>query len=339
MTTRRILLKSAAALLAISLGVPAAAQSNEPVPVVATFSILGDMVKRIGGEHVSVTTLVGPDGDTHVYQPTPADARAVRGAKVLIVNGLEFEGWLDRLIDASDFDGQRVVATEGIEPIGFEDGDDHHESEEHAEKDDHAKHEEHAGHDDHAKHEEHAGHDHHHHGAFDPHAWQSLQNAVTYAGNIAAALAKADPANAAAFERNSAAYIADIKALDAEIRQMVKSLPPDRRTIVTSHDAFQYFGRDYGLTFLAPQGLSTESEASAQDVARMIEQMRAKGISAVFVENITDPRLLKQIANETGAAIGGTLYPGALSSPDGPAPTYLDMMRHNATTLAQALSS
>ncbi len=361
MTSRRTLLKSATAVLALSLAGPVAAQSTEPIPVVATFSILGDMVDRIGGEHVAVTTLVGPNGDTHVYQPTPADARAVSEARVLIVNGLEFEGWLDRLIDASDFDGLRMVATKGIEPIAFEGEEDHHEGEDHA-KHDHDDHAEEAGHDhdhdDHAKaghdhdheehaeaethdHEEHAeaGHDHHHHGAFDPHAWQSLGNAVAYVDNITAALAQADPAHAADYYQNRAAYVAEIEALDAEIRRIVASLPADRRTIVTSHDAFQYFGRDYGLTFLAPQGLSTESEASAKDVARLIEQMRDKGISAVFVENITDSRLLEQIANETGATIGGTLYPGALSGPDGPAPTYLDMMRHNAMTLAQALSS
>ena len=191
--------------------------------------------------------------------------------------------------------------------------------------------------DDHGEHAE-AGHDHHDHGAFDPHAWQSLRNAATYVDNITAALAQADPARAADFYQNRAAYVAEIEALDTEIRDIVESLPDDRRIVVTSHDAFQYFGRDYGLTFLAPQGLSTESEASAQDVARLIERIRDEGISAVFVENITDGRLLEQIADETGAAIGGTLYPGALSGSDGPAPTYLEMMRHNAMTLARALA-
>ena len=359
MTTRRCLLKSATALVVLSLAAPAIAQSNEPIPVVATFSILGDMVERIGGEHVAVTTLVGPNGDTHVYQPTPAAARAVSEAQILVVNGLDFEGWLDRLIDASDFEGMRVVATAGIEPIAFDDAHGHGDAHsEHAEEAGHDHdHEDHAGeaghdhdhdHDEHAEaghdhdHEDHAdaaGHDHHHHGAFDPHAWQSLGNAVAYVDNITAALTQADPANAADFYQNRAAYVAEIEALDAEIREIVENLPADRRTVVTSHDAFQYFGRDYGLTFLAPQGLSTESEASAQDVARLIERIRDEGISAVFLENITDGRLLEQIANETGATIGGTLYPGALSGPDGPAPTYLDMMRHNATTLALALSS
>ena len=346
MLARRALLTSAAAVLAVSLAAPAVARSDRPIPVVATFSILGDMVKRIGGEHVAVTTLVGADGDTHVYQPTPADARAVSEAKILVVNGLQFEGWLDRLIDASDFRGVRVVATEGVDLIAFDDEHDNgggHEA--HAEEaghdhdhDDHAE----AGHDDDHEHEEHAegdDHDHHHHGAFDPHAWQSLGNAVAYVDTIAAALAQANPANAADFYQNRAAYVAEIEALDAEIRGIVAALPAERRIVVTSHDAFQYFGRDYGLTFLAPQGLSTESEASAKDVARLIQQIRERGIRAVFIENVADPRLLERIADETGASIGGTLYPGALSGPDGPAPTYLDMMRHNATTLAQALAS
>ncbi len=377
MTTRRTFFGSAISIIALSLAAPAVGQSNQPMRVVATFSILGDMVERIGGEHVAVTTLVGPDGDTHVYQPTPTAARAVSEADVLVVNGLQFEGWLDRLIDASDFDGMRVVATEGIEPIAFDDDhgdshddehgheehaetghddehgheehaeaghDDEHGHEEHAEAghDDEHGHEEHAeaGHDDEHGHEEHAeaDHDHHDHGAFDPHAWQSLGNAVIYVDNITAALAQAGPANAADFYQNRAAYVAEIEMLDAEIREIVAGLPADRRIVVTSHDAFQYFGRDYGLTFLAPQGLSTESEASAQGVARLIERIRDEGISAVFLENVADGRLLEQIANETGATIGGTLYPGALSGPDGPAPTYLDMMRHNATTLAQALA-
>ena len=364
MPTRRALLTSATAILALALAPPATAQSDRPMPVVATFSILGDMVKRIGGEHVAVTTLVGPDGDTHVYQPTPADARAVSEATVLVVNGLQFEGWLDRLIDASDFRGVRVVATEGIEPLAFDDGhDDEHDDggshEVHAEEaghdrdhDDHAE----AGHDDdHEMHAEaamhdhdddhddephaEAGHDHHHHGAFDPHAWQSLRDAAVYVDNITAALAEADPGNAGAFHRNREAYAAEIEALDSEIREIVARLPAGSRTVVTSHDAFRYFGRDYGLAFIAPQGLSTESEASAKDVVRLIQQIRDGGIRAVFIENIGDPRLLRRIADETGAAIGGTLYPGALSGPDGPAPTYLDMMRHNATTLAQALTS
>ena len=343
MLARRALLTSAAALLAASLAAPAIAQSDRPIPVVATFSILGDMVKRIGGERVAVTTLVGPDGDTHVYQPTPADARAVSEAAILVVNGLQFEGWLDRLVDASDFDGARVVATEGIEPMAFEQGVDAHTRDreagrdKHAEGDDH-KHKDHdrADHHKDAEGDDHEGHD---HGVFDPHAWQSLRNASVYVDNITAALSRADPGNAGLFYRNREAYVAEIEILDSEIREVVARLPAASRTVVTSHDAFRYFGRDYGLAFIAPQGLSTESEASAKDIARLIQQIRDRGIRAVFIENIGDPRLLERIAGETGAVIGGTLYPGALSGPDGPAPTYLDMMRHNATTITQALTS
>ena len=329
MPARRAFLNSVATVLGLSLAAPAIAQSEGPIPVVATFSILGDMVKRIGGEHVAVTTLVGPDGDTHVYQPTPAHARTVSEAKIIVVNGLQFEGWLDRLIDASDFRGVRVVATDGIAPIAAEHGADTHARHGGADHDEHDEGDDHEAHD----------HDAHDHGAFDPHAWQSLRNAAVYVDNITAALAKADPGNAGVFHRNRKAYVAEIETLDSEIREIVAGLPAESRTVVTSHDAFQYFGRDYGLAFVAPQGLGTESEASAKNVARLVRQIREWGIRAVFIENIGDPRLLKRIADETGAVIGGTLYPGALSGPDGPAATYLDMMRHNATTLAQALTS
>jgi len=310
----RIAHRCAAALAALALSATVSAQPHDPIPVVVTFSILGDMVERIGGKHVAVTTLVGPDGDTHVYQPTPAAARAVSEAELLVVNGLQFEGWLERLIDASDFDGLRVLASAGIEPIAYEDRHGHDHNHGHGPNHDHG------------------------HGAIDPHAWQSLGHAVTYVDNITDALAETDPANADVFRRHRNIYVAEIKALDSEIRQMLAALPEERRTIVTSHDAFQYFGRDYGLTFLAPQGLSTESEPSAQDVARLIERIREQGISAVFVENIADSRLLERIAEETGATIGGKLYPGALSGPGGPASTYLEMMRHNAETLNQALA-
>ncbi len=354
MTSRRTLLKFAATFVALSLAAPAFAQSNEPIPVIATFSILGDMVERIGGEHVRVTTLVGPDGDAHVYQPTPADARAVSEADLLFVNGLDFEGWIDRLVDASGFDGTRVVATGGIEPIAFEDdhdehgddhGDEHAEDEHHDDHgDEHAEDEHHDDHgDEHAEdehHDEHGDeHAHHHHGAFDPHAWQSLANGEIYARNIAEALAAADPDNAESYRTNADAYLAEMRALDAEIFALVEALPSGARTVVTSHDAFGYFAARYGLTFEAPQGLSTESEPSAADVAELIEQIREEGITAVFVETITDNRLLEQIARETGATIGGTLYSDALSGPDGPASTYLDMMRHNAVTLARSLGS
>ena len=327
MTSLRSALKSATALAAFSLSFPLASWAEEPLPVVATFSILGDMVERIGGEHIALTTLVGPDGDAHVYQPTPKVARSVAEADVLFLNGLEFEGWLERLAEAASFGGAMVVATKGVVPIAFDDHDDH---------DDHADHDDHDEHDEHDDHDDHAGHD---HGAFDPHAWQSLENAVIYANNIAAGLAQADPENAGDYYANRAAFITEVETLRADIGAMMKSLPADKRTVVTPHDAFGYFAATYDLTFVAPQGMSTDSEVSAADVAALITQIREESISAVFIESITDNRMMQQIANETGATIGGTLYSDALSAQSGPASTYLDMMRHNATTLFDALGN
>ena len=342
MTSLRSTLKSATALAAFTLSFPMASWAEEPIPVVATFSILGDMVERIGGEHIALTTLVGPDGDSHVYQPTPKAARSVAESDVLFLNGLDFEGWLERLAEAASFDGAMVVATNGVVPIAFDDHDDH-DDEKHDDHDDHddhndEKHDEHDDHDDHddEKHDDHAGHD---HGAFDPHAWQSLENAVIYANNIAAGLAQADPENAGDYYANRAAFVAEVEMLSADIEAMMKSLPADKRTVVTPHDAFGYFAAAYDLTFVAPQGMSTESEVSAGDVAALITQIREESISAVFIESITDNRMMKQIANETGATIGGTLYSDALSAKSGPASTYLDMMRHNATTLFDALEN
>jgi zinc/manganese transport system substrate-binding protein len=333
MTSLRSALKSATALAAFSLSFPLASWAEEPLPVVATFSILGDMVERIGGEHIALTTLVGPDGDAHVYQPTPKVARSVAEADVLFLNGLEFEGWLERLAEAASFGGAMVVATKGVVPIAFDDHDDHDDHDEH---DDHADHDDHDDHEKHDDHDDHAGHD---HGAFDPHAWQSLENAVIYANNIAAGLAQADPENAGDYYANRAAFITEVETLRADIGAMMKSLPADKRTVVTPHDAFGYFAATYDLTFVAPQGMSTDSEVSAADVAALITQIREESISAVFIESITDNRMMQQIANETGATIGGTLYSDALSAQSGPASTYLDMMRHNATTLFDALGN
>ncbi len=356
MTTKRTLVKLASATVIAAL--TSSVQAQEPLPVVATFSIIGDMVERVGGDAVAVTTLVGRNGDSHVYQPTPADAKAVKQASILFTNGLEFEGWLERLAEAAEFNGETVVTTNGLDVIamaeehhdeehGDEDHhddtheDEHHDNDEHADADEHHDEDVNDGHsggehdDDKQREDEHS---HHNHGEFDPHGWLSLQNAVVYVDNITAALAKTAPAGAATFYLNRADYIAEIELLDMQTKEQFAALPESARTIVTSHDAFQYFGRDYGLTFLAPQGLSTESEASARDVAELIKQVRAEGISAVFVENVADPRLLRQIARETGSSIGGELFPGALSDKDGPAATYLELMRHNATTITTALT-
>ncbi len=310
-------------LLWTTLGIlllPTAALAQEKLPVVASFSILGDMAERVGGDRVEVTSLVGPDGDAHVFQLSPADARMVSDAELLFVNGLGFEGWIDRLVEASGFQGPVVVTTTGIDPMELdEEHGDEHAEEEHAE-------------------EEHAE-DEHGHGDLDPHAWQSLANAKIYATNIATALTEVDPAGASIYEGNLEAYLAELEAVEKEVQDFVAGLAEDRRRIVTSHDAFGYYADAYGLEFLAPQAMSTEAEASARDVAALINQIRDENIAAVFLENVTDPRLLEQIVSETDAKIGGTLYSDALSGEGGPASTYLDMMRHNTRTIAAALSS
>jgi zinc/manganese transport system substrate-binding protein len=301
MLTRRAL--AAGALAALLAAAPARAQQR--LDVVATFSILGDFVKNVGGDRVAVVTLVGPNGNAHVYAPSPGDAKKVADAKVVFVNGLGFEGWLERLVKASGTKAPIVVATTGIKP------------------------------------RERAGdHDHDHdHGRADPHAWQSVANAKIYVANIRDALIAADPAGKDTYHANAAAYLAELDALEREVRDVVAKIPPDRRRVVTSHNAFGYFQDAYGISFTAPQGVSTEAEASAKDVAAIISQIRKQKAAAVFLENVTDPRLVEQIARETGAKVGGTLYSDALTDDKGDAPTYVDLIRHNLRQLAAALVS
>ncbi|GAB4067380.1 metal ABC transporter substrate-binding protein [Ancylobacter sonchi] len=302
------------ALVAAPIATPAAAQTDTgaKLPVVASFSILGDLVKNVGGDRVAISTLVGPDGDAHVFQPAPADAKKMAAAKVVFVNGLGFEGWMDRLAKSSGTSAAVVVAAKGVTAREMEE----------------------EGHD-HGK-EAQAGHDHE---ETDPHAWQSVANAEIYVANIRDGLIAADPAGKATYEANAAAYLARLQALDAEIKAAVARIPADKRRVITSHDAFGYFEGAYGLEFIAPQGVSTEAEASAKDVARIIRQIKAEKIPAVFMENISDPRLIKRIANETGAKIGGTVFSDALSDDKGPAATYIDMMQNNIREFSAALSS
>ena len=263
-------------------------------------------MKNVGGDRVEVTTLVGPNSDAHVYSPAPADAKKVAAAKVVITNGLGFEGWMARLVRASGSKAAPVVATKGIKPRKQ------------------------AAH----------GHSHGHgHDDTDPHAWQSVANAKIYVANIRAALIAADPAGKAAYEANAAAYLEKLDALDKEVREAVAAIPQERRRIITSHDAFGYFQAAYGIEFIAPQGVSTESEASARDVGRIITQIKRQKIPAVFLENVTDPRLIQRIAAESGAKVGGQLYSDALTDEKGAAPTYIDMIRHNIKQLVSALGT
>ncbi len=290
MLTRRSVL--AAAVLA-----PLAARAAEPapLPVVASFSILGDFVRAVGGDSVAVTTIVGPDGDAHVYEPTPQDSRRIAAAKLVFVNGLGFEGWISRLISASKTKATIVTASKGVAPRKGEEG-------------------------------------------ADPHAWQDVSNAEIYVGNIRDALTEADPARAAQYRAAAADYLAKLKALDEETKAAFSAIPQERRRLVSTHDAFGYFAARYGLEFIAPQGVSTETEPSARDIARIIDAVKRHKVAAVFLENIADPRLTKRIAAETGARVGGTLYSDALSDAKGPAASYIDMMRHNVKELTQALA-
>ena len=300
MLTRRSVLVTAFAALAAA---PASAEdARQRLKVIATFSILSDFVKNVGGDRVEVAALVGPNGNAHVYAPSPADARKVADANIVFVNGLGFEGWLERLVKASGTKAPIVVATKGIKPR------------------------ERAG----------GGHD-HDHGKADPHAWQSVANAKVYVTNIRDALVAADPSGKPIYDANAAAYLAKLDALEREVRETIARVPTDRRRVITSHDSFGYFEGAYGVAFIAPQGVSTEAEASAKDVAAIITQIKKQKAAAVFLENVTDPRLVKQIASETGAKIGGTLYSDALTDDKGGATTYIELIRHNLKQLAGAL--
>ncbi|MBR1287523.1 metal ABC transporter substrate-binding protein [Bradyrhizobium sp. AUGA SZCCT0177] len=281
-------------LVLIATVVPAGAQ--ERLKIVASFSILGDFVRNVGGTSVSVTTLVGADGDAHVYSPTPADAKKIADAKLIFVNGLGFEGWLPRLLKSAGSKVTVVTATAGIAPLKL--GSD-----------------------------------------ADPHAWQSVANAKIYVGNISDALAAADPASAQGFRANAEAYLAKLDALDREAREAVAKIPQARRKVISTHGAFGYFAAAYGVEFIAPVGVSTESEPSARDIAGIITQIRAAKIPAVFLENVSDPRLIRRISAETGARIGGTLYSDSLTAEKGDAPTYIDMVRHNIKALTSALAN
>jgi zinc/manganese transport system substrate-binding protein len=280
----------------IALMLVASAHAQARLDVVASFSILGDFARNVGGERVNVTTLVGPDGDVHVYTPAPADAKKIADATLVIINGLVLEGWLPRLVQSSGGKTAIVAATNGIAPLKIG-------------------------------------------GDADPHAWQSVANARIYVANIRDALVAADPAGAGTYRANAQTYLAKLDALDREVRQAMTRIPQPRRKVISTHDSFGYFAAAYGVEFIAPLGVSTESEASARDIAGIITQIRAAKIPAVFLENISDPRLMRRISTETGARIGGTLYSDSLTGEKGDAPTYIDMVRHNIKALTSALSN
>ena len=293
--TLRLLLAAMTAPGAASAQGPGDAKDARRLKVVATFSILADLVRNVGGDRVEVVSLVGPGGNAHVYAPSPADARKLADAALIVVNGLGFEGWINRLVKASGTRARVVVASDGVKPRG---GGRH----------------------------------------TDPHAWQSVANASIYVANIRDVLVAADPAGRNAYQAGATAYLGTLDALEQEVRREIARIPEQRRRLVTSHDAFGYFEAAYGVAFIAPQGVSTEAEASAKDVAAIIAQIKRRSAAAVFMENVTDPRLVQRIASETGARIGGTLYSDALTDSAGPAPSYVAMVRHNLRQLVAALA-
>jgi len=296
MLPSRLLLSAALPVLMTFSAVPASA---ETVKVVASFTVLADVVRQVGGDHVKVTSLVGPNGDPHEFEPSPADAKALNAAKVTFVSGEGLEGWMDRLITASGYKGNPVTVSEGINTRTMEeDGKT----------------------------------------VTDPHVWNSPVNVKVWVANIEKALSAADPADAAAYKANAEKYTRKLEELDAYAHSKFDKIAIDRRKVLTSHDAFGYFGREYNVSFLAPLGLSTESEASAADVAKLIEQIKQEHVKTYFFENSNDPRLVKQVATATGAEPGGELYVESLSDSKGPAPTYEKMFRYNVDQLSTAMA-
>ena len=291
-------MKTIFGLVAILLSLATTPAAARELHVVASFSVLGDIVARVGGDKIALKVLVGPDGDAHTFEPSPKDAKALAQADLVIVNGLNFEPWMRKLVAASGYKGPVVVASKGITPREMvEDG----------------------------------------RTIPDPHAWQDLANGAIYVHNIAAVLSTASPENAATFEANAASLSKEIADLDRWTHDEISSVPQPMRKVITTHDAFGYFGAAYGVTFIAPEGLSTEAEPSAGSLAKLIDQIKRENIKALFIENMTDPRLIQTISRETGAAMGGELYSDALSKPGGPAPTYPAMFRNNVPKLVSAM--
>jgi zinc/manganese transport system substrate-binding protein len=288
-------------LLAGLMVVPLTAKAAGPLPVVASFSILGDLVRQVGGDLVAVNALVGPDGDAHVYEPRPRDLRTLMAAALLVRNGLGLEGWMDRLTGAAGFKGKVVVVASAVVPRTMRENG----------------------------------------GALttDPHAWQDPCNAVLYVRAIAGGLASVDAANAAIYRAAAEQYSARIVQMDGWIEATMTAIPPGQRRIITTHDAFGYYGARYGVEFLSAEGISTEFEPSAKAIAALVRQIKREKVRAIFIENMTSPRMAEMLARETGAVLGGTIYSDALSPPGGPAATYLDMLQWNTKLFAKAMQT
>jgi len=297
---RRFLLASVAAFAVLGH----AAHAADKLPVTASFSILGDLARVVGGEHVKVTTLVGADQDAHVFEPKPGDAKTLLASQLLVMNGLGFEPWAGKLVKSAGYRGETVVAAKGVNARFMRTESSH--AREHGQEP-------------------------------DPHAWQNPNNVVLYVRNIAAGLSKVDPAHASDYQANANAYVQELQALDTWAASQIFAIPAGKRKVITSHDAFGYFAARYDITFLAPQGISTEIEPSAKQVAQLIQQIQREKIRAVFLENMSNPQLIAQLSKDAGATLGASLYADALSAPDQPGATYLRMMRHNVMQLVAGL--
>ncbi len=359
-------------LLIVALACAPMLLAAEPMRIVTTFTILSDFTEQVAGDRAEVISLVGPDGDSHGYEPTPADVREISRADLVIVNGLNFEGWIDRLIAASGYTGEVVVATRTVNAIetgeddhghghdddhghghdddhghGHDDdhGHGHDDDHGHGHDDDHGHgHDDDHGHghdDDHGHgHDDDHGHGHddhgHYHGPEDPHAWSSPVSAKQYVQVIRDALIEKDPENAAHYSSRADAYLAELDELDQWVRDMLAPIPEEHRRAIVGHDSFAYFGRDYGVEFFSALGLSTDAEPSASQIGRLIRHLREDNVRVLFLENITDTRMVDRIAADGDGYIGGSLYSDALSQPDGPAPDYISMIRFNVEKMRRA---
>lgn len=323
---REVILPLMAGMVLLVSSAQVSAHVPPPLQVVASFSVLGDMVKEIGGKHVNVVTIVGPNADAHSFEPTPQSVQALTNAQVLISNGLDFEGWLPRLIQSSGFTGEHIVVSRGAtlrtlrHDHGSHDGHDHGDDANHA---------------DNSSHHEHS----HQPGDVDPHAWQSLKNGMVYARNIADGLSKADPSRTSDYQRRVKKYVATMEKLDVEVRAALEAIPVKFRKAVTAHDAFGYFGDEYGIEFMPLAGLGNTAEPSAQNIAALIDQLREEERIGIFPEKFSNPKLIEQLARETNVVVGGALYSDALDNADEPAGTYLGMFHWNAGQLISVLKS
>jgi zinc/manganese transport system substrate-binding protein len=289
------------AVLALLLPNPAAAADR--IPVVATFSVIADMLANVGGDHIDTKTIVGPGGDCELHQATTADIAAVAVARAVFINDLneEFEPWLEPLLKQAHFAGMKVVVSRNVRTLTAE--------------------------------EEHPLSGRQLPAAIDQHAWLDPHNGVIYVRNITAALVRLDPANAADYRARAAAYAKEIQAVDDWARQEIAGVPAEKRRALASHDSLQYIANAYGITLLAVNGWTNKSEPSAAELAKLARQIRASRVKALFLDSITDPRAMQRIASETGAVVGGTLYGDSLSPAGGEADSYTKMLRHDVSTL------